>query len=791
MNAPGGYLPMLKNTNYKGICLGIIVLFILSTWTPISGKTDLSIYKESISNNTQQVQEQDAIVTCSVFGIGNKDTKKRVIMLQSEAKGLLEKIEAYSKLLHDPQSTKAINLQEEIINHAIKHNLIPKDTLSTLRKMQLPQQRILSVLNPAPMSTADEWFCNYAAGGEGGATPVIIFPRLTPILLFPIPRLFYRWNARYGFASCGGLRSGTGFMAEGEQTGRAIGFWGIGFSVFLPPVMAFGIIGYALYCSVEADHIEFWPPNYPPEVNAVYPLDGSSNIPIATTELSFHIDDYENELMSYSVITNPDVGGANANLKPDGTYTVPISGLEGTETYSWTVTVSDGPNTIDRTFTFSTESVAPIVDNPTPEDGEQFVPITISDLQCHIRDPQGDSMDYTVETSPDIGSGSGTIVGEGWINTPVHGLDNMTEYIWYVNVTDGSHWKHKTFSFQTEPMMFFDPFDEGWQYRKIITINHTKVAGNLENFPILISIIDTDLRDKAQTDGDDILFMDGADTAKRLYHEIEHFDASTGELIVWINVSQLSSSMDTILCLYYGNPTAAMQAIPERVWTNHFNAVWHLNTLYDSSKYNNHGINHGTINTAGKIGTATSFDGINDYIEVPNDPSINFHDTNKLSISLWAYNQDATASKSESLLSKGTGAYDRGYNLYINKNTNLLGMAIKDGNIGYSHKSKQIIYENQWFHVVVMWDGTTQYSYINGEFDNSTYHGPVQLADDTKILEIGNHWAYTGNNHPLHGIVDELHLSDTVRSPEWIQTQFSNQNNPNTFYLISPEETGP
>lgn len=154
-------------------------------------------------------------------------------------------------------------------------------------------------------------------------------------------------------------------MAVGDQTGTTLGFWCIGFSVFLPPVMAFGIIGYALYCSVEAEYIEFYPPNYPPEVNAVYPLDGAVNIPISTSELSFHIDDYENELMSYSVITNPDIGTGNGNLKPDGTYTITISGLEGTENYSWTVAVADGPNTVEETYNFSTEAVAPIISNPT------------------------------------------------------------------------------------------------------------------------------------------------------------------------------------------------------------------------------------------------------------------------------------------------------------------------------------------------------------------------------------------------------------------------------------------
>ena len=68
----------------------------------------------------------------------------------------------------------------------------------------------------------------------------------------------------------------------------------------------------------------------------------------------------------------------------------------------------------------------------------------------------------------------------------------------------------------------FNPFEEGWKYRKKITIDHDKVAGNLVNFPVLVSTIDYDLRDKTQSDGDDILFMDDKDEANQLFHEIGH-----------------------------------------------------------------------------------------------------------------------------------------------------------------------------------------------------------------------------------------------------------------------------
>jgi hypothetical protein len=58
----------------------------------------------------------------------------------------------------------------------------------------------------------------------------------------------------------------------GQQTGTALGFWGIGFSIFLPPFMQYGFIGYALYASANAEIIELWPPNYPPEISHITPI---------------------------------------------------------------------------------------------------------------------------------------------------------------------------------------------------------------------------------------------------------------------------------------------------------------------------------------------------------------------------------------------------------------------------------------------------------------------------------------------------------------------------------------
>ena len=111
----------------------------------------------------------------------------------------------------------------------------------------------------------------------------------------PIPRLFVGWKTDAGYTSCGGLVSGTGFIASGQQKGFAVGFWGIGFSIFLPPVRSYGMFGYALYARASAEYMEYYPPNNPPEITQTDPVDGQEMVPVATSELRFSIEDIDGD----------------------------------------------------------------------------------------------------------------------------------------------------------------------------------------------------------------------------------------------------------------------------------------------------------------------------------------------------------------------------------------------------------------------------------------------------------------------------------------------------------------
>ena len=171
----------------------------------------------------------------------------------------------------------------------------------------------------------------------------------------------------------------------------------------------------------------------------------------------------------------------------------------------------------------------------------------------------------------------------GGINTTLlYGVEYVNPVVTYnFSVSGGADW-----------------WNCSWSYCKKITIDSTKVQSGQTDFPVLIyRSSDDDLKANAQSDGSDIAFVD-ANNATQYKHEIEKYDSSTGELVAWVKVSSLSSSSDTILYMYYGNPTCGSQQDLTNSWDSNFEMVQHLNesgaTLYDSTSNNNDGTKNAT-----------------------------------------------------------------------------------------------------------------------------------------------------------------------------------------------------
>jgi len=122
------------------------------------------------------------------------------------------------------------------------------------------------------------------------------------------------------------------------------------------------------------------------------------------------------------------------------------------------------------------------------------------------------------------------------------------KYTWGIQKSDALHIRSG---------YFLDPwYNPGWAYRKQINVTTGYITANLNNYPVLVNITDTDLRDDAQNDYDDVLFA-YLDTTK-LSHEIEDYDNTTGYLCAWVRVN-LTAATDTVFYMYYGNPACGSQ----------------------------------------------------------------------------------------------------------------------------------------------------------------------------------------------------------------------------------------
>jgi hypothetical protein len=90
---------------------------------------------------------------------------------------------------------------------------------------------------------------------------------------------------------------------------------------------------------------------------------------------------------------------------------------------------------------------------PNPSMGALNVSTSLSQLSFTLNHPLGQTMSYTVTTTPNIGSSSGSNVNNGLKTVSISGLNPSTTYSWKLNVTDQSgHKTSKTYWFTTSPV---------------------------------------------------------------------------------------------------------------------------------------------------------------------------------------------------------------------------------------------------------------------------------------------------------------------------------------------------
>jgi hypothetical protein len=330
-------------------------------------------------------------------------------------------------------------------------------------------------------------------------------------------------------------------------------------------------------------------------------------------------------------------------------------------------------------------------------------------------------------------------------------------------------------------------FDDDWKYRKEIVIDSDQVSRDLENFPLLIKLNDKDIEEKSRRQGKDIIFV--SQDNQKLKREIESYDNMTGELVAWVKIPLLSAEEDTRFYVYYGNPEVIEEESRE-VWDSNYVMVQHFEELfgtsYDSTVNEINGEIAGELeqNVEGKIAQAFGFDGVNDYINFGLPEKLLHLDY--ITLSFWAYPYEVQAGRG---IIGWEGTTEGPWQFIVGSQNNAFTAKVR-GAIYSLRTGKPFDVEN-WNYLTVTYDGTRLNYYENGKkIAVKTVYGSGKLEAQSPgdFLVVGRYNRSTvyyegsiSRTYTFNGIIDELRVSNIVRSSNWIETSFKNQNDPSLF----------
>ncbi len=333
----------------------------------------------------------------------------------------------------------------------------------------------------------------------------------------------------------------------------------------------------------------------------------------------------------------------------------------------------------------------------------------------------------------------------------------------------------------------------------LITIDHTKCgSASSSNFPVLVKMTGvTSLKTVGnggvinstgtQTGGAagttipyDLVFSSDVAGSSKYPWEVEYYDGATGDLWAWVKIPTVSNSTDTNFYVVYGDSGVTTQQntssfSPSNVWDTNHKSVWHfasnvagsVTALGDSTSSAN------TLTTpAGGITTAVGqIDGgisnaSNLYCQ-GNDTGFAAGSADR-TIELWFNTPTSQGSSNMTLISYGTG--------------NMLSVLMRPAGIiisPYTASDVTVSYTwttNTWTHLVITISSNTGQLYINGAAQGSTWSASGFGTTLNGVCRIGEIQIFSGVYYV--GKLDEVRVSNSARSADWVLTAYNNQNAP-------------
>jgi hypothetical protein len=347
-------------------------------------------------------------------------------------------------------------------------------------------------------------------------------------------------------------------------------------------------------------------------------------------------------------------------------------------------------------------------------------------------------------------------------------------------------------------------YHEDWSYRVKITVDATKVAANVTDFPVYVDLSNLPSgfhSNVNQTDARDIR-VTTADAETEVPREVVFYDAATDTGELHFKAPSLSSSTDTDFYIYYGNTSASDYGVTDtygrnNVWISGYSAVWHMqegsSTRYDSTSNGNNLTPGTTINSiASTIGLGADFVRSNgDYMWSANSSSTNMG-TSNFTVSIIAKldtpSINATTTFVNALDDTVSPGGSKGWT-FGKYTDNKLFIYISADSSNFLQATGTTLNSTNTYHLAMARGGNTvRQMFVNGSLETSgTVNSISGSVDNVRRFNIGEYHHLSEN---FDGILTEIRIfKGSNLGANYLLTESNNLQSASTFYEPGAEES--
>lgn len=358
----------------------------------------------------------------------------------------------------------------------------------------------------------------------------------------------------------------------------------------------------------------------------------------------------------------------------------------------------------------------------------------------------------------------------------------------------------------------------GFRNVKQIRVDHTKCgSGNSTSFPVLFSgtygylatvanggyVVNT-VSSNGQTIPADLGFYSDSACTVALPFEVASYTASSGQIEAHVQVATLSSSVDTVFYMGFGDVSATADisgfGSGTKPWDSNFKAVYHFGTtasgtiaaLNDSTSNANNLTQNGTATAvAGEVGAAAVnlASASSQWLTKASPTGVSFLDGSACTIAAWIKTGTGTSSVIVGTLNyQSTAGMIFGFG---DQAANKLDFYLTDANVAnYRHVyGSTNIADSAWHRVVITYSGNGSTSGMQLYLDGATETTTTDTNNSPGTLNNSN--LYIGKiagtvPEYVNGSMDEVQISNVARDANWVKADYNMGVSPSTFYSIVP-----